>query len=127
MNENEEIENLTKIENQILKLLDAQYKLSLTIHDFQSSAVLHERVNNLIIELRNLDNLKNLSNLKIPPQLIEYIHNNKNPDIYSKQLFQSLADKNQKTSGRINAIKNFELELLKQIKVNFPELNLEEQ
>ncbi|KAJ3221400.1 hypothetical protein HK099_003547 [Clydaea vesicula] len=122
MNENEEIANLTKIENQILKLLDAQYKLSLTIHDFQSSAVLHERVNNLIIELRNLDNLKNLSNLKIPPQLIEYIHNNKNPDIYSKQLFQSLADKNQKTSGRINAIKVYIGLLLPVVQVNDVEL-----
>ncbi|KAJ3417033.1 hypothetical protein HDV05_007515 [Chytridiales sp. JEL 0842] len=114
----------SQVEIKLLELLDTLFKISLTVADFQpdSNAILQKRINRVASQLSDLNSLKETLDLKVPMNVLDYIDDGKNPDLYTKELVQLLVDKNQKTKGRVDAIQTLRNDLGKELRRNYPEL-----
>ncbi|KAI8803096.1 mediator complex, subunit Med10, partial [Cladochytrium replicatum] len=112
------------LEKKTLSVLDALFNLAVTVYDFQpeSTPVLQNRVTDFTKQLAELDRHKNDVNVRVPLSLIDYVDGGQNPDLHTKELVQTLVDKNQKSSGRIASIKMLSDELKSEVALNYPDL-----
>ncbi|KAI8853741.1 mediator complex, subunit Med10 [Chytridium lagenaria] len=102
------------------------FRIGVTVYDFQpgSGPILHRRINDLAAQMEDLEKIKNqLNDIRVPFNLISHIEEGHNPDIYTKDLIQHLVDRNQKTNGRIQTMKQFRSDLEREILANFPDLH----
>ncbi|KPM35348.1 hypothetical protein AK830_g11220 [Neonectria ditissima] len=58
----------------------------------------------------------------IPPELIEYVENGRNPDIYTREFVELVRRGNQLMRGKLNAFASFRDVLAEQMTVAMPEL-----
>lgn len=59
----------------------------------------------MIMRLQELEGMKGSIDTTVPYDIICAVEGDANPDIFTGKLLQVLVDKNQKTNGRIQAIK----------------------
>lgn len=113
---------IKEVENNTLAVIDSLYRLGVSLHDFQSLPIVHQRVNQYISNLAMLaDKAGQVEQEAIPGALIHTISTS-NPELYTKELVQTLIDKNQKTAGKISTLEMFSADLEKQVAVNYPEI-----
>ncbi|KAJ3111768.1 Mediator of RNA polymerase II transcription subunit 10 [Phlyctochytrium bullatum] len=117
---------IEEVEQKVLELVNLLFRTGVTVYDFQpgGAPILHRRINDIATNMAELDKLKDkLEDIQIPLNLVDFIEDGHNPDIYTKDLVQALVDKNQKTNGRIQMMKQFRNDLEREILTNFPELH----
>ncbi|KAJ3216087.1 Mediator of RNA polymerase II transcription subunit 10 [Dinochytrium kinnereticum] len=96
------------VEKKLQEFVNLLFRVGVTVFDFQpgSAPVLYRRINDLASQMEELDSMKDqMSSTRVPFNLLDYIEDGNNPDIYTKDMIQMLIDKNQKTNGRIQMMK----------------------
>ncbi|KAJ3326216.1 Mediator of RNA polymerase II transcription subunit 10 [Boothiomyces sp. JEL0866] len=116
-----------KVESKLVEISNLLYKTGVTVSNFEenSNEVLHRRLNKIMDCLVDLNQLKEQIDIDVPLNILEVVESGVNPDLVRKDQIQTLVDKNQKTKGRLEALKMFKNDLTAQIELNYPELKPE--
>eukprot|EP00833_Pecoramyces_ruminatium_P007835 jgi/Orpsp1_1/1181867/evm.model.c7180000078921.1 len=98
---------LELLENKTLELINSLYNLNVIVYDYQptSNEVLHNTIKEVVTELKDLDEIKENVDIKIPQELLDDVEQGKNPDIFTNNLIKATVSQNQNTNGKIEAIK----------------------
>ncbi|VDM27005.1 unnamed protein product [Toxocara canis] len=87
----------------------------------RSQEPLNQKIHTLISGLRELDHLKNqFMDVKIPLELLEYLDQGKNPQLYTKECLERTLNKNKEVNGKIEIYKKFRAVLLKELGEEMP-------
>lgn len=105
-------------EDLVIEVVNTLLKTGLSIA--KSSSETTERVSQVVSKLLSLSRVQTLK--KVPINLIQVVDGGVNPLELEKNQLKALADKNQKTKGRIESLKFFRDELALLVKANYPDL-----
>uniref|UniRef100_A0A914XAH7 Mediator of RNA polymerase II transcription subunit 10 n=1 Tax=Plectus sambesii TaxID=2011161 RepID=A0A914XAH7_9BILA len=98
-------------------------QLGVIASDFQpkSQDALNQKLQTLVSGLQELDHMKNsLGDVKIPLELLDYLDQGKNPQLYTKEVIDRTLAKNQQVNGKIELYKKFRATLLKELSEEMP-------
>ncbi|TID29405.1 hypothetical protein CANINC_001979 [Pichia inconspicua] len=120
---------LGKLQDEIANIIETFVHLGVQVHDFQGTEEaklgLANHINRSISKLRDISNHNELANVYIPTDLLAYIQDGRNPDIYSREFVEVVRKVNQFLNGKAKAFINFRDILAAAIKQEFPELSPE--
>ncbi|XP_078428085.1 mediator of RNA polymerase II transcription subunit 10b-like [Wolffia australiana] len=121
--DDESKQNLNQITNSIQKTLGLLHQLHLTVSSFNavSQLPLLQRLNALVAEFDTMQKLAGNCNFQIPMEVINLIDDGKNPDEFTKDVFNSCIAKNQITKGKTDAFKMLRKYLLEDLEQAFPD------
>ena len=60
--------------------------------------------------------------IDIPPEVISYVENSRNPDIFTREFVETVQRMNQMLNGRVDAYRLLQQQLARQISSAIPEL-----
>ena len=60
--------------------------------------------------------------MDIPPEVISYVENSRNPDIFTREFVETVQRMNQLLNGRVDAYRMLQQQLARQISSAIPEL-----
>jgi mediator of RNA polymerase II transcription subunit 10 len=60
--------------------------------------------------------------IDIPPEVISYVENSRNPDIFTREFVETVQRMNQMLNGRVDAYRMLQQQLARQISSAIPEL-----
>ncbi|KAJ3274900.1 Mediator of RNA polymerase II transcription subunit 10 [Terramyces sp. JEL0728] len=102
-----------KVESKLVEISNLLYKTGVTVSNFEenSNEVLHKRLNKIMDCLVDLNQLKDQIDIDVPLNILEVVESGVNPDLVRKDQIQTLVDKNQKTKGRLEALRVFSINL----------------
>lgn len=127
---NPEIETaINSTKDTLAHLVESFIELGIIVHDFQgtdtSKDALSMRLNHTIDELYKLQNpqSKSLDQVPIPLDVLQYIEDGRNPDVYTREFVEATKKSNQYLRGKMIAMKQLRDVLGKKISSEFPELS----
>lgn len=127
---NAEIETaINSTKDTLAHLVESFIELGIIVHDFQgtdtSKDALSMRLNHTIDELYKLQNpeFKSLDQVPIPLDVLQYIEDGRNPDVYTREFVEATKKSNQYLRGKMIAMKQLRDVLGKKISSEFPELS----
>jgi len=88
----------------------------------QSIETVAQQLHQLVSQYQDLDNVKSSLEVQIPKEIVMYVEDGRNPDIYTREFVEIVAKQNQILNGRMRAFADFRNILAEQISVAFPEL-----
>ncbi|KAI8599815.1 transcription factor subunit Med10 of mediator complex-domain-containing protein [Dissophora ornata] len=111
------------LELKLQELIECLLELSITVYDFQaeSNSLVHQKIQELISQLSEIESYKDKLDMMVPWEVLSYIEDGKNPDLFSKSFVEAVAGENQFTNGKITALKSFEAALTQNLGSAFPE------
>ncbi|KAF9936624.1 RNA polymerase II mediator complex subunit [Mortierella alpina] len=118
------------LELKLQELIECLLELSITVYDFQneSGSLVHQKIQELITQLSDIEGFKDKLDMMVPWEVLSYIEDGKNPDLFSKTFVEAVAGENQFTNGKITALKasgsldqSFEAALSQNLESSFPE------
>ncbi|KAF9576401.1 Mediator of RNA polymerase II transcription subunit 10 [Mortierella alpina] len=114
------------LELKLQELIECLLELSITVYDFQteSGSLVHQKIQELITQLSDIEGFKDKLDMMVPWEVLSYIEDGKNPDLFSKTFVEAVAGENQFTNGKITALKasaSFEAALSQNLGSSFPE------
>ncbi|KAI7823867.1 transcription factor subunit Med10 of mediator complex-domain-containing protein [Gamsiella multidivaricata] len=111
------------LERKLQELIECLLELSITVYDFQaeSNSLVHQKIQELIAQLSDIEGFKDKLDMMVPWEVLSYIEDGKNPDLFSKSFVEAVAGENQFTNGKITALKSFEAALTQNLGSAFPE------
>lgn len=87
----------------------------------RSQEPLNQRIHTLTSGLHELDRLKNqFMDVHIPLELLKYLDEGKNPQLYTKECLERTLAKNKEVNGKIECYKKFRTLLLKELGEEMP-------
>ncbi|KAF9192863.1 Mediator of RNA polymerase II transcription subunit 10 [Haplosporangium sp. Z 767] len=110
------------LELKLQELIECLLELSITVYDFQaeSNSLVHQKIQELIAQLSDIEGLKDkLGNMVVPWEVLSFIEDGKNPDLFSKSFIEAVAGENQFTNGKITAMKASQQKALGRCKTSF--------
>ncbi|KAI8989521.1 mediator complex, subunit Med10 [Pilobolus umbonatus] len=112
------------LENQLNDLLQNLFELSVIVYDFQSAGNnrVWKKINNIIEHYKEIEQLKDGLEEYIPEEVINYVEQGRNPDIFTQKFVERTATENQFTNGKIKAVDEFKQLLTKEFSQSFPDL-----
>ncbi|KAG0364136.1 Mediator of RNA polymerase II transcription subunit 10 [Gamsiella multidivaricata] len=95
------------LERKLQELIECLLELSITVYDFQaeSNSLVHQKIQELIAQLSDIEGFKDKLDMMVPWEVLSYIEDGKNPDLFSKSFVEAVAGENQFTNGKITALK----------------------
>ncbi|KAF8933736.1 Mediator of RNA polymerase II transcription subunit 10 [Dissophora ornata] len=95
------------LELKLQELIECLLELSITVYDFQaeSNSLVHQKIQELISQLSEIESYKDKLDMMVPWEVLSYIEDGKNPDLFSKSFVEAVAGENQFTNGKITALK----------------------
>lgn len=120
------ITNTGKTVNEIVGQL---FSLGIALHDFNGTegprTALVSNINNLTANLAKLQNPENkaLDKVPIPLDVLQYIEEGRNPDVYTREFVEATKKSNQYLRGKMIAMHDLRDVLGKKISNEFPELS----
>lgn len=114
--------------HQISQIVESFIEVGVLVHDFQgtdnSSASLTVRLNQAIEQLGTLSKYKQeeLSTLPVPLDVLQYIEDGRNPNVYTREFVEATKKSNQHLRGKMVAFKQLRDILGGLIEGEFPEL-----
>ncbi|CDR37597.1 CYFA0S01e12970g1_1 [Cyberlindnera fabianii] len=121
----QEIEKTKQI---ISDLVESFIELGIIVHDFQgtesSRDALSLRLNHTIDELQKLQSpaTNSLDNVPVPLDVLQYVEDGRNPDVYTREFVETTRKANQHLRGKMMAMRDLRDVLGKKIASEFPEL-----
>eukprot|EP01121_Diplochlamys_sp_Union-15-3_P017615 TRINITY_DN6238_c0_g1_i1.p1 TRINITY_DN6238_c0_g1~~TRINITY_DN6238_c0_g1_i1.p1 ORF type:complete len:143 (-),score=26.88 TRINITY_DN6238_c0_g1_i1:93-488(-) len=111
------------LEEDLLKLIDILRLCIVKVENFnpRTQETFYKEINDLITYFNNIDRLREHFNFPIPLQLLKYIDQGINPEVYKKQCVDLCLANNQKIKGKIDSIALFRNILEEEIQKTFPE------
>ncbi|KAF2091652.1 RNA polymeras-like protein II mediator complex subunit 10 [Saccharata proteae CBS 121410] len=116
---------LTQLIEQLKQVVQSLFNLIVEVTDYQGPQTEEAMRNEITQLLRNLLNLSKSASqlhLQIPPEVIEYVENGRNPDIYTREFAELVQKNNQKLKGRSEALSQFRDILARKIATAFPDM-----
>ncbi|CCH42249.1 Mediator of RNA polymerase II transcription subunit 10 [Wickerhamomyces ciferrii] len=113
----------------LASLIESFIELGVIVHDFQgtesSKDALAIRLNETIETLGKLQKPESsaLDQVPIPRDVLEYIEDGRNPDVYTREFVEATRKSNQYLRGKMAAMKDLREILGKKISSEFPELS----
>ncbi|KAF9118587.1 Mediator of RNA polymerase II transcription subunit 10 [Mortierella sp. 14UC] len=106
------------LEEKLQELIQSLLELSITVYDFQaeSNSLVHQKIQELTKQLGEIEQFKDQLDMMVPWEVLSYIEDGKNPDLFSKTFVEAVAGENQFTNG-----KSFEAALAQSLGDAFPE------
>ncbi|KAF8986292.1 Mediator of RNA polymerase II transcription subunit 10 [Entomortierella lignicola] len=106
------------LELKLQELIECLLELSITVYDFQSesNSLVHQKIQELIAQLSDIEGFKDKLDMMVPWEVLGYIEDGKNPDLFSKSFVEAVAGENQFTNG-----KSFESALTQNLGSFFPD------
>ncbi|KAG0264381.1 Mediator of RNA polymerase II transcription subunit 10 [Linnemannia exigua] len=107
-----------RLEEKLQELIQSLLELSITVYDFQaeSNSLVHQKIQELTKQLGEIEQFKDQLDMMVPWEVLSYIEDGKNPDLFSKTFVEAVAGENQFTNG-----KSFEAALAQNLGDAFPE------
>ncbi|KAF9085965.1 Mediator of RNA polymerase II transcription subunit 10 [Mortierella sp. GBA35] len=95
------------LEKKLEELIQNLLELSITVYDFQSesNSLVHQKISDIIQQLKAIEEYKDTLDMVVPWEVLSYIEDGKNPDLFSKTFVEAVAGENQFTNGKITAMK----------------------
>ncbi|KAK3808931.1 MAG: transcription factor subunit Med10 of mediator complex-domain-containing protein [Linnemannia elongata] len=111
------------LEKKLQELIQSLLELSITVYDFQaeSNSLVHQKIQELTKQLGEIEAFKDQLDMMVPWEVLSYIEDGKNPDLFSKTFVEAVAGENQFTNGKVTAMKSFEAALAQNLGDAFPE------
>jgi mediator of RNA polymerase II transcription subunit 10 len=116
---------LTICSEQMRTTVQTLYNIIVQIYDHQGApteAALQREITSLIQSLLRLSQLAPTLTLQIPPEVIEYVQDGRNPDIYTREFVELGMKNNQRLKGKADAFAAFRDVLGGEIAGAIPEL-----
>ncbi|KAH7049225.1 mediator complex, subunit Med10 [Macrophomina phaseolina] len=117
---------LEPVDGQIKKVIQNLYQLVVQVHDYQGTNTedaMKREITNLLGNLLQLSREAGHLSLQIPPEIIGYVEDGRNPDIYTRQFAELIQKNNQKLKGKSEAFAQFRDILAQKMIVAFPDMN----
>ncbi|KAH8149652.1 uncharacterized protein LAJ45_06283 [Morchella importuna] len=121
-------EPLKNVDGHLRAVIETLYEISVGVYGYQgpeSADVLANQINKLSTQYGTLANAasKLPPDVAVPREVIQYIEDGRNPDIYTREFVEIVVKQNQFMKGKMEAYRDFRDVLAEQIKVSFPELS----
>lgn len=124
-------QELATTQDQVASIIESFVELGVSIYDFPGTP---EATKGMITNLqRNVDRLyklnvrsndpqSGLSKVDIPLEVVQYIEDGRNPDIYTREFVEAIRRSNQYQRGKMHGLKQLRDSLADKIVDEFPEL-----
>ncbi|RUS17615.1 transcription factor subunit Med10 of mediator complex-domain-containing protein [Endogone sp. FLAS-F59071] len=94
------------LEKSLNELTHSLLELGIMVHDFQPGTHVIDKINQVTNHYMTIDKIKdNISSLYVPEEVVKYVEEARNPDIFTQSFVERAAAENQFTNGKIQAIK----------------------
>ncbi|KAL1632355.1 RNA polymerase II mediator complex subunit [Neofusicoccum ribis] len=116
---------LEPVDGQIKKVVQNLFQLVVQVHDYQGTNTedaMKREITNLLQNLLQLSRESSNLTLHIPPDIISYVENGRNPDIYTREFAELVQKNNQKLKGKSEAFGQYRDILAQKIMTAFPEM-----
>ncbi|OJD36206.1 mediator of rna polymerase ii transcription subunit 10 [Diplodia corticola] len=116
---------LEPVDSQIKKVVQNLFQLVVQVHDYQGTNTedaMKREITNLLANLLQLSREASSLTLHIPPDIISYVENGRNPDIYTREFAELVQKNNQKLKGKSEAFAQFRDILASKIITAFPDM-----
>ncbi|KAL7950868.1 transcription factor subunit Med10 of mediator complex domain-containing protein [Trichoderma barbatum] len=117
------------IEQQLKDVIQDFYRIMVQVSTYDSMGrsskeVLSNEIKTLTTSLQNVHTAASPPNHlpSVPPELLEYVENGRNPDIYTREFVELVRRGNQLMRGKVNAFASFRDVLAEQMASAMPEL-----
>ncbi|KAF2139624.1 uncharacterized protein K452DRAFT_328053 [Aplosporella prunicola CBS 121167] len=117
--------SLNQIDEQLKIVVQNLFNLVVDVHDHQGSATeeaMKAEATSLLANLLALSRRARALSLSIPPEIITYVENGRNPDIYTREFAELVQKNNQKLKAKAEAFAQFRDILAGKIGVAFPDM-----
>ncbi|EPY53668.1 mediator complex subunit Med10 [Schizosaccharomyces cryophilus OY26] len=101
------------------------YDLALVIYNLEDTTppdTIPENISTLINHLRSLPKISKKVNEPISQDVLEYVEQGRNPDVYARQFSELVQKDNQYVHGKFLAMENFQQTLAEEIISAYPHL-----
>ncbi|KAF7722849.1 RNA polymerase II mediator complex subunit [Apophysomyces ossiformis] len=112
------------LEKQLNELLQALFELSVVVYDFQpdGNKRVWDKINAILDHYKKIGDLKDGLDDFVPEEVINYVEQGRNPDIFTQGFVERAASENQFTHGKIKAVDEFRQRLSEEFAKSFPDL-----
>ncbi|KAI5801646.1 transcription factor subunit Med10 of mediator complex-domain-containing protein [Peziza echinospora] len=116
---------IDNVEKQLRTIIQTLYEASVTISDYSGPSatdLVAQQLSKLATQYQDLDRAKEGLEVTIPREIVMYVEDGRNPDIYTREFVEIVAKQNQIMNGKMRAFADFRDTLAAQINSAFPEL-----
>lgn len=119
---------LETLERQLEMFIENVRQIRIIVTDFQPQGqnVLNQKIHALVGGLQEIDKLKNqVQDVFVPFEVFDYIDQDKNPQLYTKDCVEKALAKNEEVKGKIDGYRKFKSHLMMELYKTFPnEMNM---
>ncbi|SCU96137.1 LAME_0F15038g1_1 [Lachancea meyersii CBS 8951] len=124
-------EDLATTEQQVGSIIESFIELGVSIYDFPGTS---EAAQGMMTNLhRNVERLRNLNkkgndpesqlnNFQVPMEVVQYIEDGRNPDVYTRDFVEAIRRSNQYQRAKMNGLKQLRDRLAEKIVAEFPDM-----
>lgn len=124
-------QELGAVEQQLAAVIESFIELGVSVYDFPGTS---EASQGMVTNLRrNVDRLANLNrqsndpesqlqNVHVPFEVVQYIEDGRNPDIYTREFVEAIRRSNQYQRAKMHGLRQLRDSLAEKIVEEFPEL-----
>lgn len=124
-------DDLSATEQQVRSIIESFVELGVSVYDFPGTS---EATQGMMTNLkRNVERLKQinrqsndpesqLNNFKVPFEVVQYIEDGRNPDVYTRDFVEAIRRSNQYQRAKMNGLKQLRDTLAEKIVAEFPDL-----
>ncbi|KZF22157.1 hypothetical protein L228DRAFT_239163 [Xylona heveae TC161] len=113
------------VEDQLKRVIHALFQIQLSVHGYQApetASSLKSQIQHLVSTLTDLTSTAPELAVSIPPEIIAYVEDGRNPDIYTREFVELVQKGNQYLKGRAEAFGSFRDILAAEMSSALPEL-----
>ncbi|KAL9603284.1 MAG: hypothetical protein Q9219_001307 [cf. Caloplaca sp. 3 TL-2023] len=113
------------VDNQLKDVVQSLFQVEIATHGYagdQTARVLEETIKGLSRSLSNLAHDASSLTTQIPPEIIEYVDEGRNPDIYTREFVELVQKNNQYLKGKSEAFMGFRDALADEMIKAWPEM-----
>ncbi|KAF8543931.1 mediator complex, subunit Med10, partial [Trichophaea hybrida] len=113
------------------RIIQTLFELLVRVHGFdgpESSDVVAVTIKDLVDQFQRLGvsaSSPAIADVKLPREVIQYVEDGRNPDIYTREFVELVVKQNQLMNGKRRAFARFRDVLAQQMEARFPELKEE--
>lgn len=124
----EENASLAQAAEKVANLIESFIELGILVHDNQgtpqSNLALSNKLQTLATQLKAVSNSEDLQDKLIPVDVVSYIEDGRNPDIYTREFVEVTAKLNAKLKGKMEGFKKLGNILSDKLVQEYPRLGL---
>eukprot|EP00191_Tetraselmis_sp_GSL018_P019928 CAMPEP_0177580178 /NCGR_PEP_ID=MMETSP0419_2-20121207/1408_1 /TAXON_ID=582737 /ORGANISM="Tetraselmis sp., Strain GSL018" /LENGTH=241 /DNA_ID=CAMNT_0019069001 /DNA_START=191 /DNA_END=912 /DNA_ORIENTATION=- len=114
--------SLNMLEDRLTNSLWKIHNLELSLQSTGSAGVVGQRLNELVEDMREIDNIgEALKDLKIPVELLQYIDQGGHPELFASAAVSKGYEENQRSRGKAEAFAQLRDAVLRRAREAFPE------